>query len=140
MRALLLLFIIVPLVELLVLIRVGSAIGGLSTVALVVLTAVIGLALIRIQGVQTLMSAQQKMALGETPARELLDGIGLAIAGVFLLLPGFVTDTIGFALLIPGLRQTLFFNLIQPSLMRANSQRPNREEKGRTIDGESWRE
>ena len=140
MRVFLALFIIVPIIEMLVLIRVGGLIGALPTVALVILTAIIGLSLIRVQGLQTLMNAQQKMALGELPAKELVDGICLAIGGVLLLTPGFVTDSLGFMLLIPGLRYLLLANFIKPTLHRSAGARRAKSESGRTIEGESWRE
>jgi UPF0716 protein FxsA len=107
MRPLLLLFIAMPILEMWLLITVGSHIGALPTIGLVLLTAVVGLALLRRQGLSTLMRAQQKMQTGEVPAREMAEGIFLAVGGVLLLTPGFITDALGFACLTPGLRQRL---------------------------------
>lgn len=101
----LLLFILVPLIELYFIIVVGDAFGAFWTVLLVVLTAIIGLSLMRIQGMSTLIRAQRNMAQGQTPAVEMLEGIVLAIAGVLLIVPGFITDTIGFLCLIPAIRR-----------------------------------
>lgn len=107
MRALLLLFVAVPIIEMIVLIKVGGAIGALSTVALVFLTAAIGLGLLRQQGPSTLLRAQQKMATGEIPAKEMVEGVFLAVGGALLLTPGFITDAIGFCCLIPGIRHVI---------------------------------
>ncbi|RNF49932.1 FxsA family protein [Marinomonas hwangdonensis] len=112
MRFALLLFILVPVVEMLVLIQVGGQIGGLTTVALVFLTAVVGIALIRKQGLQTSLKAQEKMRRGEIPASEVAEGAMLIFAGVCLLIPGFVTDVLGGVMLIPPLRKLLAAGLI----------------------------
>lgn len=101
MRFLLLLFIAIPIIEMVVLIKVGSAIGALSTVLLVLATAVIGVFLLRQQGLSTLWRLQSKVQSGQSPAAEMLEGIVLAFGGALLLTPGFVTDTIGFLCLIP---------------------------------------
>ena len=101
---LLLAFIIVPIAEIALLIHVGGWIGGWETVGLVILTAVVGTALFRAQGLNVLVRAQDTLARGGFPADELFDGICILIAGVLLLTPGFVTDGFGLALLVPGLR------------------------------------
>ena len=97
-------FLVVPIIEIYLLIQVGQVIGAGWTVFLVVLTAVIGVWLLRIQGLSTLMRAQQKLQQNELPAREMLEGMGLVVAGALLLTPGFFTDTIGFLLLFPPTR------------------------------------
>ena len=81
-----LLFIVIPLVELYVIITVGGMIGAFWTVILVLLTAVIGVNLLRMQGMSTLMRAQQNMAQGSIPAMEMMEGIALAVAGVLLIM------------------------------------------------------
>ncbi len=101
------LFIAIPLIELYLIIKVGGIIGAFWTVALVVLTAVIGVNLLRIQGFSTLQRAQLNMAQGQLPAMEMLEGVFLAIAGVLLLTPGFLTDAIGFLCLIPASRRAM---------------------------------
>ena len=103
----LLLFLLVPLVEIYVLIEVGGIIGALSTIGLCVLTAVIGAALLRIQGFQTLRRAQDNLSRGEIPAIEMFEGVALAFGGALLLTPGFLTDTVGFLCLIPWSRRAL---------------------------------
>jgi UPF0716 protein FxsA len=107
MRFFLLVFIIVPVIEMFILIRVGSMIGALPTIALVVLTATVGVWLLKREGLATLARLQGKMANGEIPGKELLEGVMLIIGGALLLTPGFVTDAIGFVCLLPGLRQPL---------------------------------
>jgi len=104
---LLLVFLLVPLLEIYFLIVVGGIIGALPTVVLVVLTAVIGAALARHQGLATLQRLQATMARGETPAIELLEGVLLFIGALLLLTPGFITDALGFACLIPATRRLL---------------------------------
>ena len=136
-----LIFIVVPLVEMFVLIKVGSVIGAVPTIALVCLTAAVGIALIRHQGLSTLVKAQQKMQSGQLPAQEMLDGICLAMGGAMLLTPGFVTDSFGFALLIPGIRHHLFKGLAMRIVPQASTTQFKSAETSRnTIDGEFKRE
>ncbi|MAM00555.1 MAG: exlusion protein FxsA [Alteromonadaceae bacterium] len=113
MRFLLLPFVVFPIVEMVVLIKVGSAIGVLPTVGLVLLTAVIGAALLRVQGLATLLRANQRMQSGEIPAQEVAEGFVLAIGGALLLTPGFVTDAMGLCCLIPGSRRWLISRLMK---------------------------
>jgi len=112
LRILFALFILVPLLELYVLIEVGSGIGGLSTIALCLLTAALGGFLIRWQGMSTLIDAQKRMAHGEIPAEHAFHGLMIALAGVLLFIPGFVTDTVGFLLLVPLLRKLIINRLL----------------------------
>ncbi|MBD3641285.1 MAG: membrane protein FxsA [Marinobacter sp.] len=104
MAIFLFLFIIMPIAEMAVLIQVGGMIGVLNTIGLVLLTAVIGAWLLRQQGLATLLRARQRLNSGELPAREVAEGLILAVGGALLLTPGFITDTIGFLCLIPGTR------------------------------------
>lgn len=100
-------FVGAPLVELYLLIEVGSVIGALPTILLSVFTAILGGALVRLQGFSVLFRAQSAMAREELPAIELMEGAMLLLVGIALLLPGFVTDAVGFLLLIPALRRWL---------------------------------
>ncbi|NIM74715.1 MAG: FxsA family protein [Gammaproteobacteria bacterium] len=102
---LLLLFFTVPLVEIYVLLEVGGVIGVLPTIALVVLTAVIGAGLIRAQGLATLARVRGELDRGELPAVGIIEAALLLVAGALLLTPGFVTDTLGFLILVPPLRR-----------------------------------
>jgi len=100
-------FVVLPIVEMWVLIETGSHIGGLNTIGLVLLTAMIGAVCLRQQGMSMLMEAQRKMQAGELPAHEMFGGLLLAVAGVCLVTPGFVTDSFGFLLLLPPVRKAL---------------------------------
>lgn len=108
-----LLFILVPLVELYFIIVVGDMIGALWTVLLVLMTAVIGVNLLRLQGMSTLGRAQHNMAQGQLPAMEMMEGVALAVAGILLITPGFITDSIGFLLLLPVTRRAIIRSLMK---------------------------
>jgi len=99
-----LLFVGVPAAEIAIFILVGGEIGVWSTIALVILTAIAGSALIRRQGLRTLIRAQHTLSRSELPIKEAFDGICLVAAGALLLTPGFLTDTAGLLLLVPPLR------------------------------------
>lgn len=101
------LFIGMPILEIFVLIQVGSSIGALATIGIVILTAVIGTWLLRAQGLSTLSKARNRMAGGEIPAFQLMEGLALGIGGALLLTPGFITDAMGFACLFPPTRKLL---------------------------------
>jgi UPF0716 protein FxsA len=96
-----LVFFITPIVEMYLLIRVGGYIGAWPTIGLVMLTAVVGVALLRVQGLATLTRGMSRLQGGELPAREMAEGILLAVAGALLITPGFCTDAVGFLLLFP---------------------------------------
>lgn len=135
----LLIFVGVPLIELYILIQVGTVIGALSTILLCVLTAVLGAGLIRIQGLQTMMRARRNLERGEAPALEMFEGVGLALAGVMLLTPGFATDLLGFALLVPPLRRWMVLaTLKRMHVVQAPGRpgQPGTRESGRIIEGD----
>ena len=113
MQVLFLIFIVVPIVEMLLLFEVSDHIGGLYTVGLVVLTAAIGIQVLKQQGLSTLTRAQKRLESGELPAQEILEGLFLAVGGAFLLTPGFITDTAGFIFLIGPTRKLLVRWLIR---------------------------
>ena len=98
-------FLLVPLIEIYCLLKIGSAIGVLPTVLMVVLTAVIGVWLLRIQSFLTFRRLQEHLQQGEAPAFEMIEGPILLVGGALLLTPGFFTDTIGFLCLIPLTRR-----------------------------------
>ncbi|HAT2715892.1 TPA: FxsA family protein [Aeromonas hydrophila] len=112
MGKLFLLLVGLVVLELTVMIEVGSVIGALPTVGLLILTAVLGSSLVRSEGIKTLFNAQQKMQQGEMPGREVMGGMMLALAGLLLIIPGFVTDFFGILLLQPWLRNKLADKLI----------------------------
>lgn len=107
------LFFLIPLIEIYILIKVGSVIGAPLTIVSVVFTAVLGAYLIRRQGFKTFARFQGKLHSGEIPAQEIVDGFCLLIAGAFLMTPGFFTDAMGFALLIPPVRALIYRRISQ---------------------------
>ena len=145
MRFALLLFIVMPILEMWLLITVGGHIGALNTIFLVMLTALLGIGLLKRQGFATLWRGQEKLQQGQVPAQEIVEGIVLAVSGALLLTPGFVTDAIGFLGLLPVTRilavKTMLskFTLINAST--ADFSQPfqsGNENTGDTIDGEAW--
>ncbi len=114
---LMLLFLVIPIIEIYLLIRVGGYIGVLPTIGLVVLTAVIGASLLRSQGLQTYMRFNQSLNEGRLPANEIIEGVALLVGGALLLTPGFFTDLIGFFCLLPITRRpvaTFLVNRFNP--------------------------
>lgn len=107
MRFFLLFFIILPVLEIALFIRIGSEIGVLATLGWLALMVVVGIGLLRIQGSVSLMQARQLMASGQPPEKALVQGIFVAVAAVLLILPGFATDLLGFLLLLPPLQRLL---------------------------------
>ena len=138
-----LLFLLVPLVEIYFLIKVGNVIGAFPTIALVVFTALLGAMLLRFQGLMTLSRCRRSLAQGAVPALEMLEGVLLVFAGGLLLTPGFFTDAIGFALLLPLFRRSLILWFIRKSELRVEqfgeSSRTHRS-RHYTIEGEYRRE
>jgi len=106
--ALFLILLIVPIVEIALFIEIGGAIGTWPTVGIVVLTALIGSILLRQQGLSALRSAEGRLIAGEAPGGLLAEGAMILFAGALLLTPGFFTDGVGFALLIPPVRRALW--------------------------------
>ena len=103
----LLIFVGAPLIELYVLIEVGSGIGALPTILLSIFTAALGGWLVRLQGLSVLFRVRRMLDSGEVPALELVEGAVLLVTGLLLLLPGFITDALGFLVLIPPVRRLL---------------------------------
>ena len=93
--------------EIFVLIQVGGAIGALPTIGIVILTAIVGTWMLRAQGLSTVNKARSRLAGGEIPAFQLLEGLALGVGGALLLTPGFITDAFGFACLLPPTRKLL---------------------------------
>ncbi len=121
MRFLFVLFVVLPVLEMWLLIEVGGLIGSLPTIGMVVFTAVVGAALLKQQGIETLTRAQQRLSSGQVPATEILEGLLLAVGGALLLTPGFITDTLGFVCLIGPLRQWLVGQLLKRGVMQVNN-------------------
>ena len=107
MRYIFPLLVILPIIELWIILKVGSVVGTWAAIFLILLTAALGAAMLRKQGFSTLLRARQKMQAGQMPAREMAEGLMLALSGALMLTPGFVTDAIGFFLLVPQVRSRL---------------------------------
>ncbi len=135
-------FVAAPLVELYVLIEVGSRIGAFSTIALSVFTAILGGALVRLQGFSVLFRVQEATVRGEVPALELMEGAMLLLVGLALLLPGFITDAVGFLLLVPPLRRAVILWVLRSKgILRPNGPRPPKDPpQQRHIEGEFRRD
>jgi UPF0716 protein FxsA len=97
----LLLIVLVPLLELYILIKIGGYLGAFQTIALVVLTALLGLVLARFEGLRTLQQIRQNLSQGIVPAEEMVDGVLIFVGGIFLIIPGVLTDLFALVLLIP---------------------------------------
>ena len=100
-----LLFLIVPIIEIVLFIEIGSRIGTPATLLIVVITAILGASLAHREGLKTWWRMQSKLASGSMPDEELLDALMILVAGAVLLTPGFLTDAVGFLLLYPGTRR-----------------------------------
>lgn len=130
---LIVLFILVPIAELVVLIRIGETIGAWPTVGFVVLTAVVGVSLVRLQGLAILISAQRELEANRFPVAAMFDGACLVLAGACLIVPGFITDAVGFLLLVPVLRRWL--RSIMESRLNATGRIKRWPPQGRPSEG-----
>ena len=142
-------FVVVTLAEIYILVSVGQAIGGLSTVLLVVITAFIGSSLLRQQGWSTMAKAQQSMSEGRTPAMEMMEGVVILVSGILLLTPGFLTDALGLLGLMPWSRSYFINHFLEKNAERVFKQRNSvfinrtnssekKSNKDDTIEGEFW--
>ena len=131
---LLLLFTVVPLVELFLLIWLGTIIGTLSTIAIVIATGVLGAWLARREGLRTVHAIREDLGAGRMPTDRLVDGLLILVAGAVLLTPGLITDTCGFLLLVPRGRQ-----LVRTSVARAFRDRLHLQ-RTVVLDGQWYRE
>ena len=104
---LLLIFIIVPIVELAVIIQVGQALGVLNTIGLLILVSIVGSWLVKREGLAVWRRFQEQVQSGMNPSREIADGVMILFAGALLISPGFVTDCLGVLLLLPPVRATV---------------------------------
>ncbi len=146
------LFLLIPLFEIMVFVQVGGQIGALWTILLTLATAMTGVYLLRTQGIRTFYAAKTQLQQGETPAMAVVEGIMLLLAGVFLMIPGFISDSFGVLLLVPFIRKALASTVLEKVFIaRAaqfnganSSQGPNRgqghQQGGDTIEGQFHRE
>ena len=130
MNSFFLIFIGLPALEIYLMIKVGSSVGALNTVALIFLTAIIGVYFAKLQGIQTLKSGMTNFYQNKLPVYEILSGASIAISALLLIFPGFFTDFLGFLLLVPFTRKIIF------NVALKNKKEINIKDKNNTIDGE----
>ena len=111
MNPILLLIILVPVIEIYLLIKIGSQIGAITTIFMIFMTAIIGIYYAKYEGLNTLKSGFTQISKNETPAYEVISGAAIAFAALLLIIPGFLTDTLGFLLIFPISRRFIFNRL-----------------------------
>ncbi len=125
MSPLLLIIIGIPVLEIMVMIKIGQQIGAINTVLLIFLTAIIGVYYARIEGLNTIRAGVTNLYKNKAPVYEMISGASIAIAAVLLILPGFITDTFGFLLLFPMTRKLLINTLIKKKNIKQNNYEDN---------------
>ena len=130
MNTFFLIFIGLPALEIFLMIKIGAKIGALNTIALIFLTAIVGIFFARIQGIKTLKSGIMNLYQNKAPIYDLLSGASIAFAALLLIIPGFFSDAIGFLLLIPITRNMLL------KIALKNKPLKKTEDNKKTIDGE----
>ena len=130
---LLILFIAIPVLEIIIFIEIGSFVGTFNTILLTFLTAIVGVYLVRQQGLSTIQKIMVQLQSGERPVVTMFEGLVILVAGVLLLTPGFFTDTIGFLGLIPVTR-TLMIRLVQTTMMKRYNVHQDDTIEGEYID------
>ena len=130
MNSFFLLFIGLPALEIFLMIKIGSKIGALNTIALIFLTAIVGIYFAKLQGIKTIKSGMVNLYQNKLPVYEMLSGASIAIAALLLIIPGFVSDFLGFLILIPFTRKIIF------NIILKNKNKVNMNNKENTIDGE----
>ena len=129
MNSIFLVFILVPVMEIYLLIKIGSQIGAITTILLIFSTAVIGVYYAKYEGLNTLKSGFAQLSKNETPVYEVVSGAAIAFAAMLLIIPGFATDLVGFLLVFP-LSRKLILNKILKKFSRS------KKKKNNFIDGE----
>tara|TARA_B100001027_G_scaffold200368_1_gene159712 strand:+ start:709 stop:1134 length:426 start_codon:yes stop_codon:yes gene_type:complete len=124
MNPILLAIILIPVIEIYLLIKIGSQIGAMSTIFLIFTTAIIGVYYAKYEGLNTLKSGFSQLSRNETPAYEVISGAAIALAALLLIIPGFLTDTLGFLLIFP-LSRKLIFNKIAKKFKTKPRERNN---------------
>ncbi|MCX7082732.1 MAG: FxsA family protein [Methylococcales bacterium] len=131
---------IIPFAEIYLLLQVGSVIGAFPTIFLVVFTAALGAWLLRQQGFSTFRRFQESLAQGVIPAYEMIEGPIILLGGALLLTPGFITDIIGFACLVPSLRKKIAQYVLENHLIQASSVFQEKAAKANVLEGEFRKE
>ena len=120
MNTFFLIFIVLPVLEIFLMIKIGGEIGALNTIILIFLTAFIGIYFARIQGIQTLREGITNLYQNKVPIYELISGASIAFAAVLLIIPGFLTDLIGFLLIFPHSRKFIFEKIFKNIKQKKN--------------------
>lgn len=139
MNTVLLTIILVPIIEIYLFIKIGSQIGAFNTISLIFITAIIGIAYARYEGLNTLKSGFSQLVKNEIPAYELISGAAIAFAALLLILPGFATDIIGFLLVFPFTRNLFFGRLIRKYKKGTISKKPYIDGEFENIDDDDER-
>ena len=129
MNPIILTIILVPVLEIYLLIKIGSQIGAITTILLIFTTAIIGIYYAKYEGLNTLRSGFSQLSRNETPAYEVISGAAIAFAAILLIIPGFLTDLLGFLLIFPITRKIIFGNFTKKF-------KSKRDIKNNFIDGE----
>ena len=129
MNSILLLIILVPIIEIYLFIRIGAQIGAISTILLILSTAIIGIYYAKYEGLTTLKSGFAQLSRNESPTYEMISGAAIAIAAILLIIPGFATDTLGFLIIFP-LTRKIFFDKFAKKI------KTKKTNKNNFIDGE----
>ena len=129
MNSILLLIILVPVIEIYLLIKIGSQIGAFTTIFLIFTTAIVGIYYAKYEGLNTLKSGFNQLSKNEAPTFEIISGAAIAFAALLLIIPGFVTDILGFLTIFPITRRFIFNNFLKKF-------KQNNNEKNNFIDGD----
>ena len=129
MNSILLLIILVPIIEIYLFIKIGAQIGAISTILLILSTAIIGIYYAKYEGLNTLKSGFAQLSRNESPTYEMISGAAIAFAALLLIIPGFATDIMGFFIIFPVTRKFIFSKFFKKL-------KPEKNEKNNFIDGE----
>ena len=129
MNSILLLIILVPIIEIYLFIKIGAQIGAISTILLILSTAIIGIYYAKYEGLNTLKSGFAQLSRNESPTYEMISGAAIAFAALLLIIPGFATDIMGFLIIFPVTRKFIFSKF-------SKELKPKKTEKNNFIDGE----
>ena len=132
MNPILLLILLVPVIEIYLLIKIGSQIGAITTILLIFTTAIVGIYYAKYEGLNTLKSGFAQLSKNEMPTYEMISGAAIALAALLLIIPGFATDVIGFLIIFPITRRLIFIKFNN----KLKSNKSKYEEKKDFIDGE----
>jgi UPF0716 protein FxsA len=132
MNPILLSILLVPVIEIYLLIKIGSQIGAITTILLIFTTAIVGIYYAKYEGLNTLKSGFAQLSKNEMPTYEMISGAAIALAALLLIIPGFATDVIGFLIIFPITRRLIFIKFNK----KLKSNKSKHEEKKDFIDGE----